>query len=784
MAKKYRRFSAAILAAMLVSICLTAARAADQSQPAASTPVLGVQKVGVILLNFADDTTPPYDKATANAGMDVANQFYQEASYGQFSLDWDVLGPFTLSGNKPCTYNDRTQTLLDAKTAIAAAGIDLAQYQNLIYAGNGCLSPSPVPGTGLLIFDGGGTMEPSRLVFYFSELLGVNWAESLYCYGVPYVPNETGCERIANGDHADVMGMGLHHFNAVYKERLGWLTPVTVTQSGIYEIAPIEEAGEAPKALKVAPATGNDSFYVEYRQRVGFDMLDTASPDYQGYFEGALIHLGTPQSALLYMDTFAQSADPLPAGTSRPALLPGVTYMDPLNRFSITTLSMSADSLRVQVVIPAAPDGPTLSFGHPLDGSVVNGAVAVSVNAASPSGINRVELYRDYLSLGTPTVMNSVYSFHWDTAQNGPGIHELEAIAYGNDGKTTTQTIHVTVHRLPTVTIGMSTSSVVAGETWPVAATILLDPNASLSALEFTIYGPSGAVTTSVPSPQLGGNQLNWTFPDVGSYTIIAHATDSAGFSNWSNGWNVTADVTAVYSNGVVNSADYHSPISPGALISIFGGGFTDVVTTAAQSPLPLQLGGVSATINGIAAPILYVSPSLINVQAPWALRISPSGSSQVAVVVNGKNGVIQVPFVSLVSSAPGMFRIPSQYRAIAMNPDGTLVAPVGLIPGVVTHPAKAGDTITILCTGLGAVTPSIADGTESSDQVRTAIATPTVTVGGIPATVTFAGLYSQGVGVDRLDVLVPAGVAPSDSVIVTVKGPANTDLALLAIGN
>lgn len=67
---------------------------------------------------------------------------------------------------------------------------------------------------------------------------------------ISYQPSASGCVRSEYGDLFDTMGNGFHHFTVAYKEFLGWLEPVSVTTSGVYEIGPLENAGSPVKALK------------------------------------------------------------------------------------------------------------------------------------------------------------------------------------------------------------------------------------------------------------------------------------------------------------------------------------------------------------------------------------------------------------------------------------------------------------------------------------------------------------------------------------------------------
>ena len=74
------------------------------------------------------------------------------------------------------------------------------------------------------------------------------------------------------------MGMaagGALHFNAFYKERLGWISPsseLVITKSGRYTIHPLE-TNPGIKLAKVKLSDGDipSYLYLEYRRAIGFD---------------------------------------------------------------------------------------------------------------------------------------------------------------------------------------------------------------------------------------------------------------------------------------------------------------------------------------------------------------------------------------------------------------------------------------------------------------------------------------------------------------------------------
>jgi uncharacterized protein (TIGR03437 family) len=82
----------------------------------------------------------------------------------------------------------------------------------------------------------------------------------------------------------------------------------------------------------------------------------------------------------------------------------------------------------------------------------------------------------------------------------------------------------------------------------------------------------------------------------------------------------------------------------------------------------------------------------------------------------------------------------------------------------------------------LGAVSPSIASGAASSDTLRTANTFPTVTVGGQPVTVVWAGLTPQFPGVNQINITLPAGTPTGNAVSIQVSAGGITTSNTLTI--
>ena len=234
--------------------------------------------------------------------------------------------------------------------------------------------------------------------------------------------------------------------------------------------------------------------------------------------------------------------------------------------------------------------------------------------------------------------------------------------------------------------------------------------------------------------------------------------------------------------SSVVNGATFGAgqPVAPGSLVSAFGTSLATTPALAGSIPLPLVLGGVSVTVGGVPAPVLFVNSTQVNFQVPWTV---PPGSADVVVTANGT--ALPKLNITIAAVAPGIWSTQSgSGQAIAINTDGSLAGPAESIPGLALRPAAPGDTIVVLATGLGAVSPAVATGANSTDALRLTTATPVVLIGGKPATVTFSGLSPQFVGVNQLNIVVPPLSAGVVSLQIEGGGIRTSDKVTIAIGN
>jgi len=185
---------------------------------------------------------------------------------------------------------------------------------------------------------------------------------------------------------------------------------------------------------------------------------------------------------------------------------------------------------------------------------------------------------------------------------------------------------------------------------------------------------------------------------------------------------------------------------------------------------MPTQLDGVSATVNGKAAYVYYISPTQVNILTP---PDSISGSVPVRLSYGGQTSAAFMAQAQVL--APAFFVFNGGPYVAAIHTNGTYIGPVSLYPGATT-PAKPGETIAIYADGFGTTNSPVQSGSVTQSGVLTPV--PTVTIGGVAAVVQFAGLV--GPGEFQFNVVVPAGLGNGDQAIMATYNGASTQAGTL----
>jgi uncharacterized protein (TIGR03437 family) len=218
----------------------------------------------------------------------------------------------------------------------------------------------------------------------------------------------------------------------------------------------------------------------------------------------------------------------------------------------------------------------------------------------------------------------------------------------------------------------------------------------------------------------------------------------------------ITAPV--IFPQGVTSATGERPSLAPGSQISIFGENLSALAADAAAAPLPTQLGMTSVEINGVAAPLFYVSPGQINAQIPFEVK----GGEAVVVVTS--NGIMSPGVaVNITPLAPGIYQDPYGH-ALSINADGAVNSP--------GNPAKAGQMVTVYGTGQGPLSVPVTTGSAApSSPAATTMSPTTVSVGGVPASVQFNGLAPGDVGLWQLSFTIPSLPPGAYPLVATVGG-------------
>jgi uncharacterized protein (TIGR03437 family) len=219
--------------------------------------------------------------------------------------------------------------------------------------------------------------------------------------------------------------------------------------------------------------------------------------------------------------------------------------------------------------------------------------------------------------------------------------------------------------------------------------------------------------------------------------------------------------------NAVVNGASFvGGGVVPGEIATAFGTNLTSSsgINLTSSLPLPSLFLNDSLTVNNQPVPLFAVDnvngQQQINFQVPWEVARGPN--AMIAVSNNGTAGtVLSVP---VLPAQPGIFNYSSGGKTFG----AILHANFQLVD--TEHPAKAGETVLIYCTGLGAVSSPPPDGVAGNGQPTTN--TPGVTIGGMKAIVSFSGLAPGFVGLYQINVEVSAtATAGNQPVVVEASG-------------
>lgn len=240
------------------------------------------------------------------------------------------------------------------------------------------------------------------------------------------------------------------------------------------------------------------------------------------------------------------------------------------------------------------------------------------------------------------------------------------------------------------------------------------------------------------------------------------------------------ATAPSITAGGIANAVSGGAGATPGAWVSIYGSGLAPTTRLLASSDLvnnviPTSLGGVSVQINGKPAFVQYISATQINILTP-----SDSSRGSVTLTVTNSAGTSSGVATTMLSVLPGLSVLSGYVRAV--RSDNVIINGTGNTEsGYTTAPAIGpGDTLSLYGTGFGPAAVSPADGLVFSGAYQTTNPV-TVTIGGMDATVLWAGLV--GPGLYQINVTIPPALPDGDhAVVASVAGSNSPSGALVKV--
>lgn len=234
-----------------------------------------------------------------------------------------------------------------------------------------------------------------------------------------------------------------------------------------------------------------------------------------------------------------------------------------------------------------------------------------------------------------------------------------------------------------------------------------------------------------------------------------------------------TQGLPVLSANSTVNGASFapagtaSGAVAPGSIVAIFGADLASGTSRAATVPLPTAMADATVIMNGISAPLFFVSPGQINAQVPFEVA-SGFGNTSISVQVKRGSQSTAVQTAQLAAVSPGIFTINSRGTG-----DGAILHAADFQLVTSGNPARADEFVSIYCTGLGTTNPLVASGAASPnvEPLARTLTVPVVTIGGRAAVVSFSGMAPGFVGLYQINVQIPAGLgAGSQQVVIRMN--------------
>ncbi len=200
-------------------------------------------------------------------------------------------------------------------------------------------------------------------------------------------------------------------------------------------------------------------------------------------------------------------------------------------------------------------------------------------------------------------------------------------------------------------------------------------------------------------------------------------------------------------------------------------------------SNAPTSLDGVSVTVNNKPAFMYYISPGQININTPEDIATGP-----VLIQVHNALGFSNSGSANRVRLSPTLQSVPQfnlggKSYVVAQTPDfSSFIGRPGMIQGVPFVAAKPGDTVLIYALGCGPTNPATQAGVVAAQNSPLALPYQ-IKIGGVPATVNFAGMVAGSIGLFQFNVVIPNVASGDQTIELIVDSVPNAQSLYIVIG-
>ncbi len=258
-----------------------------------------------------------------------------------------------------------------------------------------------------------------------------------------------------------------------------------------------------------------------------------------------------------------------------------------------------------------------------------------------------------------------------------------------------------------------------------------------------------------------------------GSTLLLSVASDGAGGYTTSYDVSLSGLPASVSAVSTVSGASYAQggSVAPDGIASLFGNGLAVTTAAAPGLPLPTTLGDTSVTVKDASnttrnAQLFYISPSQLNVLIPSG---TSAGTATITALQSGT--AVASGTVTVANVAPGLF---------SANADATGVV-AGYIQRLKSDGSQSIEAILTYDTTAKKYITSAIDFGAASDQLyliifgtgfrsRSSLGGVTCDLGGVGASIDYAGPQNFYAGLDQVNLLLPRTLAGKGEVNINLR--------------